>query len=92
MGISLSYMTPRGKEVPIDVGWRSMMNELLGSRGLVGRKLYGNDIETLSELGETQFKGEREEPFDWAEDIAIAFAEIAEAIRSEGHVVILANW
>ncbi len=91
MGVTLIVTTPRGKEIVLDPGWRSMMNSLLLDNGLMGH-LDKEDIPLLREVGEVQLKGVREPPFDHSDQIKDAFDVIIGALEQHGAVTVSAHW
>ncbi len=88
MGVSILLRTPKGKEIDVTPGWRSMMYGLLNERGLANCDLDETDIPALQEAANQQEKGRRDPPFDYASDIADSFQKIINAIREHGWVTI----
>lgn len=92
MGVSLEWR-PAGarKWRYINVGWRSMLYNLLLDAGMIGI-LDAGDIETLRKIAETQCKGTKDPPFDWSQDIADAIGKLIQAIQKSGDVSVRALW
>jgi hypothetical protein len=92
MGVHLEMLV-WGRKKPVDItpGWRSMMHGLLYDEGLIGL-VTCEDVPVLRRLAKDQLKGEREPPFDWAQDIADNINAIADAVEKHGHVIVEAHW
>jgi hypothetical protein len=91
MGVTLEMTIGNRKPVDVTPGWRSMMYGLLDDEGLIGY-IDTADIPALKKLAETQRKGEREPPFDWAQDIHDELMKIVAAVEKHGTVLIEAHF
>jgi hypothetical protein len=80
MGVSIGWQPMDPEPRWLDIGWRSMMHQLLLDNGLYGR-LDRDDIPLLRKIGRTQYRGVKEPPFDHADDIQKAFEDLIRAIR-----------
>lgn len=73
----------------ITPGWRSMMYQLLLDEfGSGSPALYEEDIPYLEKLRDNQYKGEKDPPFDWSQDIANSFNKIIDAIKDKGYAAV----
>lgn len=90
MGVSIEYISAKGRAENITPGFRSMMASLLESYR--GRKLYASDIPELEEIAETQYRGEREDGFDWSQDIHDNIHKIIAAIKRDEWVIVTMEW
>lgn len=90
MGVTIEYISAKGKTVNVTPGFRSMMASLL--EGYRGRKLFPDDIEGLEAIAENQYRGEREEGFDWSQDIHDNIHSIIDAIKKDGWVIVTMEW
>jgi hypothetical protein len=90
MGVTIEYISAKGETVNVTPGLRSMMASLL--EGHRGRKLYPVDIESLESIAKDQYRGEREEGFDWSQEIYHAIHTIIAAIKRDGWVIVTMEW
>lgn len=90
MGVSIEYISAKGIREDVTPGFRSMMASLLESYR--GRKLYADDIPGLEEIAENQYRGEREDGFDWSQDIHDNIHKIIAAIKRDGWVIVTMEW
>lgn len=88
MGVSIGYQVDKSRTTWITPGWRSMMHGLLLENGLYGI-LSREDIPTLLKIGREQCRGNREPPFDYADDTHDAFKSLVRAIRKHGAVTVI---
>ena len=65
-----------------------MMHQLLLDNGLYGT-LGKDHIPLLQTVGERQMKGEKDPPFDYAQDIEDAFQSLIAAIRKHEQIIVL---
>lgn len=92
MGVSMEWRPATGRKWRyINVGWRSMLYNLLLDRGLLGG-LDAGDVEALQEVAITQNKGVRAPPFDWSQDIHDAIMGIVKAIERHKNVEVRGEW
>lgn len=92
MGVSLEWRPAKGgKWRYINVGWRSMLYNLLFDAGMLG-DLDAGDIEPLQEIATQQRKGIGDPPFDWSQDIHDEIGKIIAAIQKYGNVSVRALW
>lgn len=90
MGVSIILIGPRGGETDITPGWRSMMYGLMMDEFETGGNFWfiHEDLPRLHKIAEQQRKGEREPPFDWADDIKASFDKIIAAVEKYGKVLV----
>jgi len=86
MGVSIML----GKK-NITPGWRSMMYQLMiDNFGCIHTQngaefiFVDYNIPTLMHIAKKQYKGEKEKPFDYAEDIEKSFNKIIKTIQKKG--------
>lgn len=92
MGVSMEWKPANGRKWRyLNVGWRSMLYNLLLDAGMLGG-LTESDIEPLQDIAATQRKGVADPPFDWSQDIADAIGEIIAGIRKHGNVEVRGLW
>ena len=91
MGVNISIRTKRNAEIDLNPGWRSMMEVLLRENNLIG-EVNKSDIPRLREIRDTQMKGERDPPFDWAQSIADSFDKIIEIVGRDGFCTVVTEW
>jgi hypothetical protein len=90
MGVSIEYISSTGKREDVTPGFRSMMASLLDSYR--GRKLYADDIPELEAIAETQYRGEKEDGFDWSQEIHDNIHKIIAAIQRDEWVIVTMEW
>lgn len=90
MGVSIEYVSAKGARENVTPGFRSMMASLLESYR--GQKLYDSDIPDLEAIAEAQYRGEREDGFDWSQEIHDNIHKIIAAIKRDGWVVVTMEW
>lgn len=89
MGVSIEYITAKGKIENITPGMRSTMASLL--EGHRGNRLYSHDIPRLQEIAETQCRNEDGEG-DWDQGIHDNIMKAVEAIKRDGWIIITMEW
>lgn len=74
----------------ITPGWRSMMRSLIAD-SFGPQTIYRfdpSDVQELKRLGEEQYKGVKDPPFDWAEDIRDSFETIVARVEKKGSAIV----
>lgn len=92
MGVSMEWRPAKGGRWRyINVGWRSMLYNLLLDAGLLG-DLDAGDIEPLQEIATNQRKNIAVPPFDWSQDIHDEIGKLIVAIQRHGGVSVRGLW